>query len=243
MKKCPYCGAEIEENKAVCPECGEKQPVAAYQNSYEKSENSFFEKFIYSVKDLVFNPKEFFDSLTEKTNVLSAFYYFFTVILISSLFNSIWSISMMGNMRRIMSQYGEEFGNQAFAQGFYSGVGSMSIITVFLRTLIFGVIGIFIVAAIAHLILVIFGEGKYGFENTIKAFFFGYTPNLLVIIPFCGSMIGSIWAIVLTIIGVAHLQKTSYGKAAASVLSIIILCCFIGLLFAGSMAAIFKNFG
>ena len=42
--------------------------------------------------------------------------------------------------------------------------------------------------------------------------------------PFAGGLIAMVWAIVLETIGLATLHRTSYGKAVAAVLPLLICC-------------------
>ena len=58
-------------------------------------------------------------------------------------------------------------------------------------------------------------------------------------VPFCGSIIGGIWYIVMVIIGMMHMQKTTAWKSAiAYFLPPIVCCCLIGIVI-GIIAMIF----
>ena len=56
----------------------------------------------------------------------------------------------------------------------------------------FAVVGLFISAAIYHVVLLLFGAGRNGFGVTLRAVTYGGTPNLLSIVPFCGGIVGGI---------------------------------------------------
>jgi hypothetical protein len=77
--------------------------------------------------------------------------------------------------------------------------------------------GLFISGSWAHLFVRAFG-GRKGYENTIKAFAYGYTPVLMFgWIPFVGALF-SVWALILDIIGVRQVHGISTGRAIGAVL-------------------------
>ena len=89
-----------------------------------------------------------------------------------------------------------------------------------------GTIGTFIGAAIWHVIFLIFGAGRGGFEGTYRILAFvngaAYTLGL---IPIVGPLIGAIYSIVLMIHAVTHTHEVSGGRAAAAVLLPGLLLC------------------
>jgi hypothetical protein len=90
---------------------------------------------------------------------------------------------------------------------------------------IFIVIGVFIGAAILHLMLMIVGGANSGFEATVRVVCYAQTAQLAGIIPFCGGLISLVWAIILYVIGLARAHRTTQGKAVLAVLLPVVLCC------------------
>lgn len=222
MKKCPYCGAQLEDDENVCHECGKEQPINVFVNPFN-DDIPVVQKFFLTVKEILFSPVKFFQTLDKDTKVLNSFFYYFVILIISSLFSSVYSKTFLSKIQQYTQQFAAQGGSSQMMQSI--PMQHFGFIFVFLRGIILGAIGVFIGAAIYHVVLMILGEGQYGFENSLKAILFGNTPNLLMIIPFCGAFIGAIWSLVVTIIALANLQETSYGKAAVAVFAIFILCC------------------
>ena len=80
--------------------------------------------------------------------------------------------------------------------------------------------------------MLVFGWAKRDFEATFRAIAYSASPILFYVIPMCGGIIGIIWSIVLMIIGLKHMQKTSGGKAALTVFLPLILCCCVMIILA-----------
>jgi len=90
---------------------------------------------------------------------------------------------------------------------------------------IFVIIGVFIGAAILHLMLMIVGGAYNGFEATVRVVCYAQTAQLAGIIPFCGGLISMVWAIILYVFGLATAHRTTQGKAVLAVLLPVVLCC------------------
>lgn len=86
-------------------------------------------------------------------------------------------------------------------------------------------IGVFIAALIFHLFLLLVGGAGGGLATTVKVVCYTSTVQITQVVPFCGGIIGGLWALVLYIIGLAAAHRTSYGKAALAVLLPVVLCC------------------
>ncbi|MDP3156998.1 MAG: YIP1 family protein [Archangium sp.] len=90
---------------------------------------------------------------------------------------------------------------------------------------------VFLVSGIEHLALRMLGAEPKSFTVTVRAYALGMSAYLLGVIPFCSFYVFPVWAIVLRIIAVMHLHKTTAGKASAAVLLPVLVLCggFIGL--------------
>ena len=107
------------------------------------------------------------------------------------------------------------------------------------------VIFAFIMAGIAHLVLMLLSGAKQPFETTLRVICFGSgSANVLQIIPICGGTIAAIYSIVLNCIGLARAHETDTWRAVVAVLAPIILCCggaFFFALMVGGLAAAGAN--
>ncbi|MBL8114107.1 MAG: YIP1 family protein [Acidobacteria bacterium] len=103
--------------------------------------------------------------------------------------------------------------------------------------------GIFVGGAVLHVCALITGclkDSKGGFEGTLRVVAYGQTAALAAVVPFVGPFVSGIWTMVLWVIGIRALHRTTTGKAVFAVLLPVALCCICGIVavvFAG--AAIF----
>ena len=107
-----------------------------------------------------------------------------------------------------------------------SGGSSMDFAFTLILAPIFIVFGLFIIAGVYHLFLMIAKGANKNFETTFNVVAYGMVTRLAEFIPFCGSLIAMIYGMVLAIIGLAGAHKTDSGKAAFAVLAPVLLCCF-----------------
>lgn len=107
---------------------------------------------------------------------------------------------------------------------------------------IFVAIGVFIWSAVVHVVLLLLGGARNGFEATFRVICFAHATNVLLILPFCGQFVVLVWTLVVDVIGLAEAQRISHGRAAAAVLlPIVLLCCCcagFAMLFAGAIAGL-----
>jgi hypothetical protein len=85
----------------------------------------------------------------------------------------------------------------------------------------------FVGAVIIHLCLLLIGgtrESTAGFEGTFRVVAYGWVANLAQVIPLLGGF-WWLWGIVLWVLGLARVHRTSSGKAVAAILLPLALCC------------------
>ena len=108
------------------------------------------------------------------------------------------------------------------------------------------VITVFVGSGILHLMLLLLGGARRGFEATFRVVCFSQATTLLLLIPlflipFCGLAVVA-WCLALYVIGLAQAHQIGYGQSLAAVLLPILAlcCCCVGLatIFAGAIASL-----
>jgi hypothetical protein len=108
-----------------------------------------------------------------------------------------------------------------------------------LLTPVVALVFLYLNAAVTHAIAALMGQAKRGFAATFAACAYACAPLVLLAVPACGSIVGIIWVIVLTSIGLKITHRISTGAAAAAVLApYFVLCCVMFLAMGSLMMAL-----
>lgn len=75
---------------------------------------------------------------------------------------------------------------------------------------IFLIPALFISAGLTHLFLVLVKSGSAGYEATFRVSAYASAPQVLAAVPYVGIIIGSLWAVAATFIGLKNIHRTSY---------------------------------
>jgi hypothetical protein len=130
-----------------------------------------------------------------------------------------YSIAFRGAMMHMLS------GLPGYNSRVMSGFPIVFNIGIMIVAPLFVLIGVFIWSAIVHLFLMLVGGAKTGFASTVRVLCYAGTVQIIQIIPICGGWVAAIWALVLDIIGLAIVHRTTQGKSALAVLLPLVLCC------------------
>ena len=145
---------------------------------------SFWQK----IKNVIVNPKEFFDLIQQEVEVKEVIIYYILLQLL---------ILPLGIIASLLIGAGETAASTILMYGMGISLGAV----VF-----------FIILLIYNLIVSWFG-GKQGYQRTFQAFIYGTTPGVLLSwIPIV-NIIASIYSIYLTIVGLIKLQQMESSKA------------------------------
>lgn len=90
---------------------------------------------------------------------------------------------------------------------------------------VFLVIALFLMAGIMHLGLMALGGAARGFEATFRVVCYSEATAVLQVIPICGQLIGTVYMIVVLVVGLAEAHGTTRGKALFAVLLPLFICC------------------
>jgi hypothetical protein len=112
--------------------------------------------------------------------------------------------------------------------GMMGGLGGIGLVMHLILLPIFLVVGLFIVAAVLHFCCLIVGaltNSQSGFEGTFRVVGYSQISSLAAVVPVVGGLIACVWWVVLTVMGVQRLHRTTQGKAIAAVLIPLVVCC------------------
>lgn len=265
--KCPNCGHPRQEGAAFCSNCGKPfpeprpespppsppptpqtegpagEPAEQKYVPWEDWDNAgFFGGLWETWKDSVFSPERFFARLPFAGGIGYPLLYALIVAWVGVAIEQLWGLLFSGMMYNFLADFAPSYEQFSWMPGLQTG---FSLLTVLFFAPISIVVTLFILSGVFHLIMLIFGWVKRDFEATFRAISYAAGPLIFYVIPMCGGLIGWIWALVLAIIGLKHLQKATGGQATVTVLLPIILCCcaiiFIAVIFGTALLGLIQQ--
>lgn len=250
MADCPYCGKGIEGNPGLCPHCGQtlepsagaapppppaSQPVMAAGESnvprprktvpFEDPSRGFFGGMLDTIKMVLFQPTAFFSEYRMDGAIGRPMVFAIVVGWVAVAIGLVWGLLLNASIMTMISQYipaSELSSDQVLPQ--FMLTTAFSLISLLLAPIMI-VIGLFILAGIYHLFLLMVGGAARGFETTFNVVCYRTATKLFNIIPFCGGMIAWIYGLVVSIIGLYCAHETDGWKGAFAVIAPFILCC------------------
>lgn len=161
--------------------------------------------FAETWKRSTFEPGTFFDRVPRTGGTGAAIVYYLVLVVVVAGASLFWDSLAL-------------FGAPLDETALDMGMDSISPIVSFLLTPGILLVMLFVSAAITHGILSLFNGGRHGFGTTVRVFCYAYSPGLFGVVPLLGGLVGSVWMVVLLIIGLREAHETETWKSAVSVL-------------------------
>jgi hypothetical protein len=185
------------------------------------------ESFADVVRRVVLQPVGFFAGLPRRGSLLNSLVFALICTEIAAILGGI--LSLAGAGRAFVTGYGFQVPEN---QGFGEFIGSVILAP------IGGVIGVFVVAGIAHLLVrLVVGATNAGFGATFRVAAYTSVTSLVSWIPFVGGLL-ALYGIYLAVVGIREMHSTTTGKALVVVLLpviVVVVLAFLGLLVAGAI--------
>ncbi len=205
------------------PEGGIPAPFA------DRRGRGFFGAFFETWKLAATEPQKFFAHV--RIQLGPAIWFGVLAAWVGSAVGGILSLGLrstsLASMERSLSSLPPEQAQQIreLVQKFGAMMGPWGAIGTIIVTPLLTLLFMFIIAGVVHLLLMMFHGATRGFEATLLVVAFSYGAHLLNAIPECGPLISTVWQLVILIIGLAAIHRTTTGKTAAAVLVPGFLCC------------------
>ncbi len=177
------------------------QPSAPFPWPPPENE-SVLEALARTWKESVFEPKSFFARMPREFGFGWVLVYYLIIGVLSAGISLFWEM-MLGPslLERWLTQ---------------DGVQPTSPVVDFLLSPLWLIIGLYIVAGIIHVCLLIVRGARHGFGATARVIAYSGGPQLFSIVPFVGPVVGGIWSLVITIIGLREAHESTTGRAIAA---------------------------
>lgn len=184
----------------------------------KRKEIGFFKALWDTIVQILTKPNDFFNNLVVKDSILEPFLFYFVISTAVAIISAIY---------RIIFPFGPSTSASAEGSAIASFFGMVFTI-IFIPIVV--AISIFVSSAIMHLFVMMF-KGEKGFKGTFNVLCYSAAPAILGVIPFIGGLAGTVWSIILGIIGYKYIHKLTTGKAAAAYLIPIAVIMVLVLLF------------
>lgn len=197
---------------------------------FEDTSKDFFTGLIETIKLVLFQPTRFFRNYKLDGSIGRPLLFAVMIGWTTAIISTIWATMMSRSLFTFLHEYLQEklpdIEGVDWDQILSGGGGtSFDFIMSLIIVPVFIMIGLFIVAGIFHLFLLIVKGANKSFETTFNVLAYGAVAHIAEIIPFFGGIISWIYGIVLGIIGLSEAHKTDSWKAAFAVFGPYILCC------------------
>lgn len=178
-------------------------------------------RFVDTAKGVLTDPTRAFDDMRREGGLAPPLAFAVIGLIAGSLASVVFQAIGVG------TSLGRPFGE--------SSLGLLSLWATLIVVPVVATVSLFVFAGLFHVMLLLLNAAKHPFETTFRTYAYASGATaLLGIIPICGGIIGAIWNVVATIIGIARTQETTTGTAAIAVLVPVTVCCGTALLLFGA---------
>jgi hypothetical protein len=249
--RCPHCGNVFESTGITpfCPNCGQRvdpsadasEPGSASAveepNPWERrGEVGLLAGYWETWKSIMFSPDKFWERARPEGSLWDALAFSWIATAVSTLLSlPLQLLQGAGQMQQALDRMNDLPPGLRETLASFAG-GGIQVGFALGGLLLFPVV-FFIAAGIVHLFCMLFGQAQNGFTATTRAVGYATAPTLLSWIP-CVNVFLMVYVMVLVVWGLARLQRTTYGRAAAAVLTpaVLVCCCGCAVLIRATMA-------
>ena len=207
---CPRCkhrfefaphSTGAEPRPGLAGRASEGRPQRSVTPWESRSETGLWQAIYQTSKAVLFSPEDLFAHLSYRSGIREPLAFGLLCGSLGTLFTLFWQILFIsGPVLPFDLDLGDEL------------VFVFLFMVVALFVPLFVTITVFVSSGILHVLLLLVRGGQNGFEATFRVIAYSQATQVLGLIPFVGGVAGSLWLLVIQIIGVREMHETSYLK-------------------------------
>ncbi|NIS69724.1 MAG: hypothetical protein GTO12_12470 [Proteobacteria bacterium] len=208
---------KLPPQEAISPKAEDVSPESYCL--WEDMENvGFLKAYFGTIGEVLFYPSKFFSRIPVDQGLIRPLVFALVMGVLGGMFGLLYQFLLM-QFVGAMFEY-QEFADFRVPIMIGSAIG-LPIITI---------IGVFIFAGVLHVCLMIVRGNQKGFEATFRVIAYAMSTEIFAVIPFLGGLIGTVYSLVIWILGTRETHRISTGKAAFAVLLPILAIFALGVL-------------
>lgn len=192
-------------------------PPAAAPLPWEQPGAPMLESLLATLRLLLLRPREAYQAMAVSGSYARPVLFALIVGVISIWVSATYELALGSQTSRFWSEFGGAEAPDIPRVAIYllSVVGAPFLVA----------IGVGLGALIYQLFLLVYGGPSAGLGVTFRVVCYAVAANVWMFVPVVGGLVGSVWGLVIAILGLATVHRVSVGKATAVVLSPAVLCC------------------
>jgi len=180
---------------------------------WERRERYGFLNGLYlTIKDVLLTPRTFFHRMPTQVGLAQPLYFALVLGVVAAFFGWMWSLAG-SSLQMFVAEDLEEVIK-----------GPLYSFLAFLFSPVMVATLVFLKAGLIHLVLMLVGGNKLGFEATFRVAAYGEAAGIMAMLPFCGGVIGVLWSLLITIVGLYSIHETEPWRAVLAVVAPMVLC-------------------
>jgi hypothetical protein len=172
----------------------------------------FLNGLYLTIKDVLLTPRTFFHRMPTQVGIAQPLYFALVLGVVAAFFGWMWSLAGSSLQMFVSEDFGEMVKGPLFT------------FMAFLFSPVTVAILVFLKAGLIHLMLMLVGGNKLGFEATFRVAAYGEAASILALVPFCGGVLGVVWSLFITIVGLYSIHETDPWRAVLAVVAPMALC-------------------
>ena len=165
-----------------------------------RAEIGLWRGIVQTSKAVLFSPDKFFRSLSPHEGMKEPLAFGLLLGSIGAMFGFFWQFLIMSGGGLLSS------GIASLGQM----TASLFFLVIIVITPLFVLIGIFFTSVILHLLLCLVRAGNSGFQGTFRVVSYAQATQILGLVPLIGGLVGSIWLLIVQMVGLREIHQTSY---------------------------------